>query len=372
MSDEKRPRIPQTPESKEAPTGTDQHGDESLLLAGHNDPIPDPGMAEHEYRPTDVDPAMERRAERQVAGMFMLASLLIVAFCVCYFVFSPDPTGQTFHGFGLSNLTLGLCLGLAMLLIGVGVIQWAKKLMTDHEIIEYRHTAASTEADRTEALEAFTQGADESGFGRRTLVRNSLLGALALLGLPAVVLLRDLGPLPGNDLATTVWKKGIRVVNDVSGAPIRPDEIEIGQLINAEPALFFEEEQPDGTVVPAAYEGTALQVEKVKAAVIVVRMEPEDITPYPSRADWGYQGILCYSKICTHVGCPISLWEQQTHNLLCPCHQSTFDLADNGKVLFGPAARSLPQLHIGVDSEGYLVAMSGFDEPVGPSYWERG
>jgi ubiquinol-cytochrome c reductase iron-sulfur subunit len=372
MSDKKQPRIPQTPETREAPTGTDQHGDQSLLLSGHDDPIPDPGLPEHEYRPTDVDPKLERRAERQVAAMFGVASLLILAFCVAYFAFDPQPGGNTWHGYALSNLTLGLTLGLALTLIGVGVIQWAKKLMTDHEIIEYRHTAASTQADRAEALESFTQGAEESGFGRRTLVRNSLLGSLALLGLPAIVLLRDLGPLPGDKLERTVWAKGIRVVNDVSGAPIRPDAVEVGQLINAEPSLFFEEKNADGTVTPAAYEGTELQVEKVKAAVIVVRMQPDDITPYPSRKDWGVDGILCYSKICTHVGCPISLWEQQTHHLLCPCHQSTFDLADNGKVLFGPAARALPQLHIGVDSEGYLIAMSGFDEPVGPSFWERG
>jgi ubiquinol-cytochrome c reductase iron-sulfur subunit len=101
-------------------------------------------------------------------------------------------------------------------------------------------------------------------------------------------------------------------------------------------------------------------------------MEIDDITPLPSRANWGVDGILCYSKICTHVGCPISLYEQITHHVLCPCHQSTFDLADNGKVLFGPAARSLPQLPLGVDDEGYLIAMSDFREPVGPSYWELG
>ncbi len=101
-------------------------------------------------------------------------------------------------------------------------------------------------------------------------------------------------------------------------------------------------------------------------------MQPDDITPSKGREDWGVNGILCYSKICTHVGCPISLWEQQTHNLLCPCHQSTFDLADNGKVVFGPAARALPQLPIGVDAEGYLMATSDFTEPVGPSFWERG
>ena len=109
-----------------------------------------------------------------------------------------------------------------------------------------------------------------------------------------------------------------------------------------------------------------------KAAVILVRMDPHDIHPSKGRADWGVDGILCYSKICTHVGCPISLWEQQTHNLLCPCHQSTFDLADNGKVVFGPAARPLPQLPLAVDSEGYLIATSDFTEPVGPSFWERG
>jgi ubiquinol-cytochrome c reductase iron-sulfur subunit len=89
-------------------------------------------------------------------------------------------------------------------------------------------------------------------------------------------------------------------------------------------------------------------------------------------ANWSVEGIVCYSKICTHVGCPISLNERTTHNLLCPCHQSTFDLADAGKVLFGPAARPLPQLPLTVDSEGYLAALHDFDEPVGPSFWERG
>ena len=92
-------------------------------------------------------------------------------------------------------------------------------------------------------------------------------------------------------------------------------------------------------------------------------MEPDDITPAPGRENWGVDGILCYSKICTHVGCPISLYEQQTHHLLCPCHQSTFDLADNGKVIFGPAARPLPQLPLTVDSEGYLVARATSPSP---------
>jgi ubiquinol-cytochrome c reductase iron-sulfur subunit len=357
------------------PQSAEHHdGDESLVRAGSAEPIADPGLPEHEPRPTDVDAASERRAERQVAGLFGIASLLAIAFCVAYFAFDPNPeTGETFLGWGASNLFLGLTLGLALTFIGVGAIQWAKKLMGDHEMIEYRHSASSSDEDRTVTLAAFQQGAEESGIARRPLIRNSLLGAMALLGLPAIVLLRDLGPLPGNAFSTTVWRKGIRVVNDVSGTPIKPSQVEIGQLINAEPSIFFDEVGPDGEVVEEAeYHGVELQVEKTKAAVIVVRMHPEDITPDPSREDWGVEGILCYSKICTHVGCPISLWEQQTHKLLCPCHQSTFDLADNGKVIFGPAARALPQLHIGTDEEGYLIAMSGFDEPVGPSFWERG
>ena len=173
---------------------------------------------------------------------------------------------------------------------------------------------------------------------------------------------------PGDALEKTVWREGMRVVQDVSGTPIRPEWVEIGQLINAEPEIFFNGE-PYGE---ETIEGHDQLIEKTKAAIIVVRMEPDDITPWDGRENWGVDGILAYSKICTHVGCPISLWEQQTHHLLCPCHQSTFDLADNGKVVFGPAARALPQLPLAVDDEGYLVATSDFTEPVGPSYWERG
>ncbi len=173
---------------------------------------------------------------------------------------------------------------------------------------------------------------------------------------------------PGAVLERTVWTKGMRVVRDVVGTPIRPSDLEIGDLVNAEPAAIFEVDEEGEPLI----EGVELQVAKSKAAVILLRMEPSDNQPGPGRENWDVNGILCYSKICTHVGCPISLNERKTHHLLCPCHQSTFDLADAGKVVFGPAARALPQLPIEVDEEGYLVAQSDFREPVGPSYWERG
>jgi ubiquinol-cytochrome c reductase iron-sulfur subunit len=343
--------------------------------SGHDDhtpavieePIANPGLPEHLPRPTDVDPVAEKRAERQVATLFGLSSVFTLLFCVAYFTLDIGDNPDVFLGLGASTVALGGALGAALLCIGIGAIQWSRKLMSDHEIVEYRHPAASSEEDRAEAVAALQAGIEDSGIGRRPLVRNSLLGALGFLGLPAIVALRDLGPLPGDKLAHTVWKKGMQVVQDVDGARIRPADMEVGQLVNAEPAVFFPEGDQE-----AEYEGTALLQAKAKAAVILVRMNPDDIKPWKGRENWGVDGILCFSKICTHVGCPISLWEQQTHHLLCPCHQSTFDLADNGKVVFGPAGRHLPQLPLAVDEEGYLIATSDFTEPVGPSYWERG
>ncbi len=108
-----------------------------------------------------------------------------------------------------------------------------------------------------------------------------------------------------------------------------------------------------------------------KAAVLLLRLKPEDLNISPGRESWNYDGIVAFSKICTHVGCPVALYEQQTHSLLCPCHSSTYDVTNECKVVFGPAARPLPQLPIAIDSEGYLIAQSDFLEPVGPSFWER-
>ncbi|WP_372729018.1 Rieske 2Fe-2S domain-containing protein [Nocardioides sp.] len=340
---------------------------EHLPATVADDPIANPGLPEHQWRPTDVDPAAEKRAERQVAAMFVLSMVCAVLFLVSYFTFEIGETTDTIMGLGASHVTLGVTLGGALLLIGIGIIQWARKLMGDHEIMEMRHPAASSPEDREATLAALDAGLAESGIGRRPLVRNTLIGAVGLLGLPAVVLLRDLGPLPGDKLLHTVWEKGMRVVRDVVGTPIKPSDLEIGDLVNAEPAIVFATDEEGEHVL----EGVELHVAKSKAAVILLKMEPEDIIPGKDRDNWTVGGIVCYSKICTHVGCPISLNERTTHHLLCPCHQSTFDLADSGKVVFGPAARALPQLPLAVDAEGYLVAQSDFTEPVGPSFWER-
>ncbi|WP_036563439.1 ubiquinol-cytochrome c reductase iron-sulfur subunit [Nocardioides halotolerans] len=347
-----------------------------------DEPIVNPGLPEHAWRPTDVDPKAERRAERQVATLFGLSAVCAVLFVVSYLVFDVNGGGdgetvQTVFGLGASNVALGVSLGLALMFIGIGLIQWARKLMGDHEIVEMRHPARSSDEDRTETVRVLNLGAEESGIARRPLVRNSLLLSVGVLLAPVVVLLKDLGKTnaevideaayPGAGLEHTVWTSGMRVVRDVVGTPIRPGDLEIGDLINAEPEIIFEVDE-DGEHV---LEGVHLQIAKSKAAVVLIRMDPDENKPAKGREDWAVDGILCYSKICTHVGCPISLNERKTHHLLCPCHQSTFDLADAAKVVFGPAARPLPQLPLMVNDEGYLVAQSDFKEPVGPSYWER-
>jgi ubiquinol-cytochrome c reductase iron-sulfur subunit len=108
-----------------------------------------------------------------------------------------------------------------------------------------------------------------------------------------------------------------------------------------------------------------------KDAVLLIRLRPEDFNLDDERLSWTHEGIIAFSKICSHMGCAVALYEQQTKHLLCPCHQSTFDVTRAAKVIFGPAARPLPQLAITVDEEGYLVAQAPFNEPVGPSFWER-
>lgn len=331
------------------------------------EPIANPGLPEHQWRPTDVDEKAEKRAERQVASLFGLSAVCTVLFVVSYLTFKIGDEWDSSLGLGASNVALGLTLGGALLFIGIGIIQWARKLMGDHEMVEMRHPAASSQEDREATLAALAAGLEESGIARRPLIRNSLLGAVGLLGAPAIVLLRDLGPLPGDKLKSTIWTKGMRVVRDVVGTPIKAADLEIGDLVNAAPEALFPTEENGYPEI----EGVELNQEKAKGAVIVVRMEPSELKPGRGRENWDVDGIVCYSKICTHVGCPISLYERTTHHVLCPCHQSTFDLADSARVVFGPAARPLPQLPLAVDSEGYIIAQSDFLEPVGPSFWER-
>lgn len=292
--------------------------------------------------------------------MFTLSMLATVGFIASYVIFPVDQIVYIwpFGHVSALNFSLGLTLGLALFLIGAGAVHWARTLMSDVEVADDRHAIEATPEVKAKVLADFADGARESALGRRKLIRNTMFGALALVPLSGVVLLRDLGPLPEKKLRKTLWAKGKQLVNMNTMEPLRPEDVVVGSLTFAMPE-GLEEDAHD------------FQSQIAKAALMIIRIEPDNIKDKRER-EWAHEGIVAFSKICTHVGCPISLYEQQTHHVLCPCHQSTFDLSDGARVIFGPAGHALPQLRIGVNSEGNLEALGDFEEPVGPAFWERG
>ncbi|MGP3685496.1 cytochrome bc1 complex Rieske iron-sulfur subunit [Streptomyces sp. IBSNAI002] len=346
------------PEEKHLPSeqGDAHHG----AVAVADDPFADPGMPVHKPRIQDIDERAAKRSERTVAMLFTLSMLATVAFIASYVIFPVDKIVYIFPIGKVSalNFALGMTLGTALFCIGAGAVHWARTLMSDVEVAAERHEIAAPPEVKAQVLQDFRDGAEESGIARRPLIRNTLLGALAMLPLSAVMIMRDLGPLPEDKLRKTLWAKGKLLINQNTMEPLRPEDVLVGSLTFAMPE-GLEEDQHD------------FQVQIAKAALMIVRIQPDDIKD-KRELEWSHDGIVAYSKICTHVGCPISLYEQQTHHVLCPCHQSTFDLSDGARVIFGPAGHALPQLRIGVNDEGFLEALGDFEEPVGPAFWERG
>ncbi|MFJ4683267.1 Rieske 2Fe-2S domain-containing protein [Streptomyces sp. NPDC088789] len=334
------------------------HG--AVSPADEKNPFADPGMPPHEPRIQDIDERAAKRSERAVAFMFTLSMLATAGFIASYVAIPKEKSIFVFPlgHINALNFALGLTLGVALFAIGAGAVHWARTLMSDHEIADERHPIQAAPEVKAQVLADFKQGAKESALGRRKLIRTTMFGAMALFPLSGVVLLRDLGPLPEDKLRHTLWKKGKLLVNMNTHEPLRPSDVAVGSLTFAMPEGLDEHDHD-------------FQVQIAKAALMIVRIQPDDIKD-KRELEWSVDGIVAYSKICTHVGCPISLYEQQTHHVLCPCHQSTFDLSDGARVIFGPAGHALPQLQIGVNDEGYLQALGDFEEPVGPSFWERG
>jgi ubiquinol-cytochrome c reductase iron-sulfur subunit len=322
-----------------------------------SDAVENPGFEPFRPRVSDLDPVKERQNERRVSWMFF-ASIVGSVFAVAAYIAFPIVPGDL-SSVRVNNLLLGLGITLGLFGVGFGAVHWSKSLMEGHDLVESRHPTRGSEETRDKAVEVFSLGNKESGFTRRKLIRNTLIGALVVTPLPAVVLFRDLAPAgdPVARLKHTLWEEGKRLTRDPDGTPIKLSDVTLGSVFHVIPEGLNDVEDP--------------LEEKAKAAVLLMRLKESDLHISPERKDWSYQGIVAYSKICTHVGCPVALYEQQTHHLLCPCHQSQFDITREAAVIFGPAKRPLPQLPITVDAEGYLVARSDFTEPVGPSFWER-
>jgi len=321
--------------------------------------IDDSEVPAHVLRAADTNPRSEKRAEQQVAILFGLSgvgSLLLIYSYVFVandvFIFIPVMGDQN-----AQQLGLGIGMAMSLFFLGMAAIHWAKTLMPETEIVNHRHEFRSSDEDRAEFVKTVKDGVAGVKLGRRKLIKGSLAASLGLFALPPVLLLRDLGPLPKKQLETTNWKAGTRLVTDPGNRPILVTDLEVGSVVQTLP------EVPEGT--------ERLLSDIAKDPVLRIRLRPEDFQLTPEKFAMTHEGIIAFSKICSHMGCAVALYEQQTKHLLCPCHQSTFDVTRGAKVIFGPAARPLPQLDITVDAEGYLVARAPFNEPVGPSFWER-
>jgi ubiquinol-cytochrome c reductase iron-sulfur subunit len=321
--------------------------------------IKDPGLPAHVHRKADNDPKAAKRAERQVASMFLLSAfgtvLLVFSFFFIpddVFVFVPILGNQNAHQLGL-----GLGMAISLFFIGMGAIHWAKTLMPDTEVVAQRHEFRSEDSDRKDFVNAVKEGAAAAGLGRRSLIKRSLGAALGLSALSPLILLRDLGPLPGKELEMTTWKSGTYLVTDPGNRRIRASDLEVGAVAQVLPEVEDPEHRKLSDIA--------------KDAVLLIRLRPQEFNLEADKLAMTHDGIIAFSKICSHMGCAVALYEQQTKHLLCPCHQSTFDVTRAAKVIFGPSARPLPQLDITIDPEGYLVARNPFSEPVGPSFWER-
>ena len=338
--------------------GTPPPAEERTLLGTTRTAAP-PAADDTPLPPGPADLKAAKRNERIVATLFILAMVAGIGFIAAYIGLEVN---SSLDAVLRSNLALGVSMSVAFLALGAGAVIWVRTLMPDVEMTEARKPLASPPEVRQEFAETFEEGAEASQFVKRPILRRTLIAATVPLAVAPIVLLRDMGPLPGTSLRHTVWRKGLRLVIDASGQPVRPADFDTPGSMT--------------TVIPDGYQDNDDAL--AKATVIIIKFAPGQLIPkrpgdqHGTVMNWTVDNIVAYSKICTHVGCPVALYEQTTHHILCPCHQSTFDATNGAAVLFGPAARPLPQLPMTVDADGYLVARRDFTEPVGPSFWERG
>jgi ubiquinol-cytochrome c reductase iron-sulfur subunit len=225
----------------------------------------------------------------------------------------------------------GALLGIALGGIAVGLVLFAHHMLPGGQFVEPRDIVPHATAERPGVEAAFEAGAEPIG----------------LLGIAALFPIRSLGTGPGRSLFRTEWRRGRRAVTD-AGRPLRVDDLDLNSVV---------------TVFPEGHENAA------DSQTLLIRL-PAGVT-VPGPRDWSVNGVVAFSKVCTHAGCPVGLYQAETQELFCPCHQSTFSVPEGAKPTFGPATRPLPQLPIGLDDAGFVIALSDYTEPVGPGFWNR-
>ncbi len=241
----------------------------------------------------------------------------------------------------------GVLLAVSLLGIGVGTVIWAKRFLPNEEAEEARKPVGSTAEDVSDFSAEVDRG--EEAIGSRRLLVGLISGGLGALGLAMVFPIRSLGPRPGRGLFRTGMSDGRRLVT-AEHEPVRPDDIPLAGVL---------------TVWPEGHE------EEADSSTLLIRVEDASLFREPVVLPWTVGPVVAYSKLCTHTGCPVGLYEADEHLLLCPCHQSTFEVLAGARPVFGPATRALPQLPLGLDEQGFLVARGDFESPVSAGFWNR-
>lgn len=244
-----------------------------------------------------------------------------------------------------NDMLLGGSLALCFAGFGTALVFWSHLLMRHEEATDPREELPSPEPEREGAGEAFTLGAED--IRRRRLLKLLVAAGVAMFGAMFISLLRSLGKTPNDELFAIVWKKGQRLMTQ-DGKPVNVDTLPTGSSI---------------TVFPEDSVGD----ERAQTVLIHVN---EGLLQLPEgREQWAPRGYVAYSRVCTHAGCPVGLFESKQNLLLCPCHQSTFDVLRAAQPTGGPAARPLPQLPLYADSDGTLRAGGRFSATPGPGFW---
>lgn len=275
----------------------------------------------------------DKRPERLAAGSFILAAVAGAGFLFFFWRSGQHTQAE------------GACLAVACAAMGLALIVWANRLVGDGERVQERHPLQGS-PDELAALD------DELDRGevvaRRVWLRRSAIAAGGVFAVAVASPIRSLGPKPGKQLLHTAWADGVRVVTE-DGTPVRALDVPEGGLV---------------TVFPETARGAA------DAQAVLVRVDPSLLRLPGGRENWAPSGLLAYSKVCTHAGCPVGLYQADSHQLLCPCHQSSFDVLRGAVPVSGPAAWPLPQLPLVVGDDGVLRVSGDFSAPVGPGWWK--